>query len=211
MFTPDWYKSAHERFKLAYPRIMFGATVAALVITGLGMAYAPPYVPSPYQLRERKMKAVEFNTEIYIPPPPKEIKAPEVPVQEIEASDDADAEDTIGITDFNPFQPPAVPSAAASGPEEFVPFDSPPRLVHAEQPEYPSLAKQAEAEGTVWVVVTIDENGRVIAARVVESTTNEILERACLEAARKFLFEPAKQRDVPVKCQIKIPFTFSLD
>lgn len=211
MFVPNWYETAHQRFKRMYPRIMFVSTLAAVALTGMGMAFSPPYVPSPYQLRERKMKAVEFNTEIYIPPPPKELSAPEMPVQEIEASDDADAEDTMAITDFNPFAPPEIPRGSSTGPEEFVAFDAPPVLVHAEAPEYPDMAQAAEAEGTIRVVVTIDENGRVIDARIAESTASEMLEEACIQAAMKFLFEPARQRDVPVKCQIMVPFNFSLD
>jgi TonB family protein len=211
MFIPEWYETAHQRFKRMYPRIMFVATVAAVALTGLGAIFSPPYVPSPYELRERKMQAVEFNTEIYIPPPPKELTAPEMPVQEIEASDDADAEDTMAITDFNPFEPPAIPRGSGSGPEEFVAFDSPPVLVHAEAPEYPDMAQQAESVGTIEVVITIDENGQVIHARIARSTASEMLEQAVLRAARKFLFEPARQRDVPVKCQIMVPFNFSLD
>ena len=118
---------------------------------------------------------------------------------------------TIGITDFNPFAPPEIPQAVTSTPEDFVAFDSPPVLVHAEPPEYPDLARQAEADGTVTVVVTIDVTGRVINARVHDSDTIEALEQAAINAAYKFLFEPAKQRDVPVPCQILVPFEFSLN
>lgn len=211
MFTPNWYQSAHERLKLKYTKYMFFAALVALILTGLAMAFSPPYVPSPYQLRERKVIAVKVATEIYIPPPPKDIAAPEMPVQDIEATDDDDAVDTIGITDFNPFEPPSIPQATMARPDDFVAYDSPPKCVHRESPEYPDLAKRAEAEGKVTVVVTIGVTGRVINARVYESDTIEALERAALDAAMKFLFEPAKQRDVPVKCQILIPFTFSLD
>ena len=127
MFTPNWYQSAHERLKLKYTKYMFFAALVALILTGLGMAFSPPYVPSPYQLRERKVIAVEVATEIYIPPPPKDIAAPEMPVQDIEATDDADAVDTIGITDFNPFEPPSIPQATKARPPDFLPFDSPPK------------------------------------------------------------------------------------
>ena len=211
MFTPDWYQTAHQQLKLRYPRYVFGASLGALVLTGLGMVFSPPYIESPFQLRERKMVAVNIQTEIYIPPPPKDIIAPEMPVQEFEASDDADAEDTIGMTDFNPFEPPSIPQATSAAPEEFVAYDSPPQLVHAEPAEYPEMAHEAQATGTVKVVVTIDVNGRVVAAMVLESDTIESLEKAALEAARKFLFRPAMQRDTPVRCQIMIPFGFSLD
>lgn len=209
MWAPDWYESAHEKLKLKYGKYMFFSALGALVITGLGAVFSPPYVPSPYQLRERKVVTVDLPDDIVIPPPPKDIATPELPTS-FEASDDAAAEETIAPTDFNPFQPPAVPSAP-SAPEDFFAFDSPPKPVYREAPEYPDIARQAEAEGVVEVLVTIDENGRVIAAAVYDSDTIEALERAAIAAAMKFLFEPARQRDVPVKCRVIIPFTFSLD
>jgi periplasmic protein TonB len=210
VFTPDWYDSAHEQLKLRYPRYTFIATMLALVITGLSMVYSPPYIPAPYQLRERKVVAVNTQTEVFVPVMPSRVDAPDMPIQEVEATDDADAVETIGITDFNPFAPPEIPTAVMTRPEDFVAYDSAPVLVHSEAAEYPDLARQAEVEGTVTVVVTIDVTGRVVDARVQDSDTITALEQAALEAARKFLFEPAKQRDVPVQCQILIPFSFSL-
>ena len=77
--------------------------------------------------------------------------------------------------------------------------------------EYPELARQAEAEGVVNLLVTIDESGRVIAAKVQTSDAIESLEKAAIAAAMKWLFKPAKQRDKPVKVRIIIPFRFSLN
>jgi TonB family protein len=211
MFTTNWYETAHQKLKLNYPKFMFGASVAAVVVCGLGMAFSPPYVESPYQLREKKMSAVTISEQIYIPPPPKEFAAPELPVQEIEASDDADAEDTIGITDFNPFEPPSIPQASSSAPEEFVAFDSPPEVVYSEAPEYPEMAQESEASGTVWVIVVINEEGKVVSAEISESDAAPALEEAAIEAAYKFLFNPAKQRDRAVRCRIMIPFDFGLE
>ncbi|MCK4303654.1 MAG: energy transducer TonB [Candidatus Eisenbacteria sp.] len=211
MFTPNWYESAHEKLKQKYKKYMFCAALAALVLSGLGMVFSPPYVESPYQLRERKVQAVNVSTEIYIPPPPKELSAPELPVQDIEASDAEDAEETMGITDFNPFEPPAIPQASGGVPPDFVAYDSPPEAVHLQPPEYPDLAKQAQAEGMVMVEVVIDENGRVIHASIYDSDTTEILELAALAAAKKCLFKPAMQRDTPVKCRVCIPFNFTLN
>lgn len=211
MFTNDWYETAHQRLKLDYPKFMFAASVAAIVVCGLGMVFSPPYVESPYTLREKKMVAVSFSEQLYIPPPPSDIAAPELPVQEIEASDDADAEDTIGITDFNPFEPPSVPHANTSAPEEFVAYDSPPEVVYSEAPEYPEMAQESEASGTVWVIVVISEEGKVISAEIHKSDAAPALEEAAIEAAFKFLFNPAKQRDRAVRCRIMIPFDFGLE
>jgi protein TonB len=94
-------------------------------------------------------------------------------------------------------------------PERFVAFDEPPRVVRAAEPVYPELARQAEIEGTVEVFVTIDETGRVIDAVVARSDV-DILNQAAIDAAFKFVFTPALQRDVPVKARIMIPFKFAL-
>lgn len=209
MFAPNWYESAHEKLKARYSRIMFFSTLTGLAVTGLGFVFAPPYVPAPYTLRERTAVAVETPTDIVIPPPPADVERPDLFAKEFEASDDADAVETIAPTDFNPFEPPEIPSAPPA-PEDFVAYDSAPVLIHSEAPEYPSMAMQAESEGTVNVVVVIDESGRVVQAYIANSTANEILQQAALEAARKFLFKPAMQRDVPVKCRIMIPFNFGL-
>ena len=83
--------------------------------------------------------------------------------------------------------------------------------IHTVAPRYPDLARQAGAEGTVLVEVTLDERGRVIAARVVRHDTVESLRRAALEAARGWLFRPALQRGKPVSTRIEIPFTFRID
>ena len=209
MFTPDWYESAHQQLRLHYPRNVFAAFVLALAVLGLGTVYSPPYVPAPYQLRERRVAPVDVQTEVVVPDAPPDIGVPpEAPVREVEAADDAGAVETIGITDFNPFAPPDLPPAGPARPESFVAYDSPPVLVHAEEAEYPDLARAAGAEGTVTVLVTIDVTGRVIEAAVSRSNTVPALEAAALAAARRFLFEPAKQRDVPVSCQIEIPFAF---
>jgi TonB family protein len=207
--SPSWLRSAHFHLEQNYRKYMTVASAIAIVIHILAFKFSPPYTPSPYQLREKKLTSVELPEEIVIPPPPKEIARPQLP-QEAEISEEASEEETIAPTGFDPFAPPIVPQSGDLD-EKFVAFDDPPKVVHQEVPVYPELARQAEAEGKVWVRVTIDENGRVIRATIENSTSIEALEHAAIEAAHKWLFRPAKQRDIPVKCQIVIPFEFSLE
>ena len=209
MFAPNWYESAHQQLKLRYPRYMFYSSLAAVVLSGLGAVFSPPYIPTPYQLRERTAVSVELPDEIIVPPPPADVARPEI-ARAFEESDEADATETIAPTDFNPFAPPEIPQAPPS-PDEFVAYDSPPVLIHAEQPDYPELAMSGQFEGKIMVVVTIDEYGKVIQAYIQNSTANLVLQQAALDAAKRFLFKPAMQRDVPVKCRIMIPFTFGLN
>jgi protein TonB len=196
-------------FKKKYSKYLEVALAGAVVIHVAIFVFAPPYVPQPYKLREKKLSLVELPQNIEIPPPPEEIERPQLP-QEAEISDDVSEEETIAPTEFNPFEPPVIPSQPDM-PEVFFAYDSPPQVIRTVNPEYPELASEAEAEGVVQVEVTIDETGRVTYARVVASDTIESLNLAALEAAKKFLFKPAKQRDMAVKCRIVIPFRFTLD
>jgi protein TonB len=200
--------TANTVFKQKYTRYFEYALVVAVIVHGAVFYFAPPYVPSPYKLAERKIEVLNLPEAMEVPPPPEDIERPQLP-QEAEISDDVSEDATIAPTAFNPFEPPVIPSQPET-PDVFFAYDSPPELIRAVQPTYPDLAREAEAEGVVLVEVTIDETGRVTDARIRESDTIQALNLAALEAARKFLFKPAKQRDVPVKCRITIPFRFTL-
>jgi TonB family protein len=98
----------------------------------------------------------------------------------------------------------------AGGQEAFVAFDTPPERLLEVRPEYPTLAIEAHSQGVVLVLVTIDETGKVIEAVVVSSNVIVPLEEAAIKAARATPFRPAKQRDVPVKARVVLPFRFAL-
>ena len=200
---------ANFQFKQKYMRTLEIALLVAGLIHLIAFLAVPPIDITPYSLEEEELVAVDIPDEIFIPPPPEEIERPKLPT-ELEISDDASLDETIPETDFNPFDPPEITEDTGGG-ESFFAFDTPPQPLKQSSPEYPELARQAGAEGTVWVTVTIDETGRVIDAVVTESDTIQSLEQAALKAARDWLFTPAKQRDQPVKARITIPFGFSLN
>jgi protein TonB len=200
---------ANFEFKSKYLRVLEITLLIALAVHLIAIFTVPPYQIKPYQLRERKMQAIDVPEDIVIPPPPKEIEHPALPT-ELEISEDVGLDETIPETDFNPFAPPVIPEDSGSDATAFYAFDSPPQPIKQVSPQYPELARAAGAEGMVVVEVTIDETGRVIAARVVQSNTIQSLNEAAKQAAMGWLFTPAKQRDVPVKCRISIPFEFSL-
>lgn len=201
-------ESANFAFKERYARVLEISLLIALAFHLAVIFIVPPMEIQPYRLKERKMQAVDIPDEIVIPPPPAEVERPVLPT-ELEVSDDVSLEETIPETDFNPFAPPEMTKETGSA-ETFYAFDSPPTPIKTVAPTYPSLAKEAGAEGTVLVEVTIDETGRVVAAKVVKSTTIKSLEDAAKKAAMGWLFTPAKQRDIPVKAKIIIPFEFHL-
>jgi len=202
--------SANEALKRSYGKYMDIGIAVAVFVHIVAFAVAPEYKPSPYQLRESgKIQAVDVPDEIVVPPPPKEIERPELP-QEAEISDDVSEDETIAPTGFDPFEPPVIPQAPKAS-TVFVAFDSPPEPIRRVEPVYPEQALMAGMEGHVKVEVVIDEIGRVIEARVVKTDATDALNEAARQAALKWLFKPARQRDVPVKCRIVIPFTFKAD
>ncbi len=199
---------ANFEFKSKYMRTLEISLLLALAIHLAVIFAVPPIEIQPYKLREKKMQAIEIPEDIVIPPPPKEIERPALPT-ELEVSEDVSMEETIPETDFNPFAPPEI-QEDTGGSGSFYAFDTPPQPIKTVAPDYPDLARAAGAEGTVLVEVTIDETGRVIAARIIKSTTIASLEEAAKKAAMGWLFTPAKQRDQAVKARIAIPFEFTL-
>jgi protein TonB len=198
----------HFKLKERYGRYLKIAGLLAISFHLLGAVLSPPYVPTPYQLREEKLQLIEIPDEIVVPPPPKTIERPQIPA-EMEISDLANPLETLAPNAPEGLLAGPITRPPDPGPQTF--WDAKPVAVHQVVPTYPELARQAEAEGTVHVAVVINETGRVISAEVIESTATEILELAAVSAAYQWLFKPAMQRDVPVKSTIVIPFVFSLD
>ncbi len=78
------------------------------------------------------------------------------------------------------------------------------------QAKYTRDAKQAEIEGLVRIEVTVDESGKVIAARVLNGLGYG-LDEAALEAARKCVFEPATLCGRPVVGTAVVSERFELE
>jgi len=74
-------------------------------------------------------------------------------------------------------------------------------------PEYPAIAKQAKASGSVTVQVTIDEDGNVISARSMSG--HPLLQSAAVTAARQAKFSPTKLSGQPVKVNGILVYTFA--
>jgi len=77
------------------------------------------------------------------------------------------------------------------------------------EPDYPPLAKAARVSGSVVVEVTIDEEGKVFAARAISG--HPLLKDAAVGAAREWTFSQTMLTGVPVRVIGTITFNFSLD
>jgi len=77
----------------------------------------------------------------------------------------------------------------------------PPEVMKRFRPDYPLDAFQARIQGSVDVMVTIDTDANVKEAHVYQSSGNESLDRAALDAVRRYLFRPARRGDEIVEAQ----------
>ena len=194
---------ANARFQSRYRTAITIAGALAATVHLAGALAAPPYAPTPFQLSEPRIKG--FETPEYRPvQPPAKLRRPVLdPVEGPVDTPDVELPKNFG-KDLEPPPPPD------PNPGDFIYWDEDPELVRSVQPEYPDIARQAEAVGKVVLLVEIDDTGRVVDARVTRSTAIGALEKAAIRAVRKWLFKPAMQRDRPVKCWVEIPFSFAL-
>jgi periplasmic protein TonB len=92
----------------------------------------------------------------------------------------------------------------------FVAVEKEPEVVVMAKPEYPDIAKRAGVEGTVYVKILIEKDGKPKKAVIIKSTT-DIFNDVTLAAAMKCVFTPAIQNKQPVPVWIVVPFKFKLN
>lgn len=77
-------------------------------------------------------------------------------------------------------------------------------------PEYPEKARREGREGRVLLRVLVDEQGRSKSTEVNRSSGSEALDRAAVQAIRRWRFSPARYGNKPVENWVKIPIDFRL-
>jgi TonB family protein len=71
--------------------------------------------------------------------------------------------------------------------------DGPLQFLHKVNPEYPSAARKRQKEGSVNVIVTIDEKGTLVKVDVVEATS-QMFVGAVVEALKQSTYLPAYRK-----------------
>jgi protein TonB len=200
---------ANLEFKLKYRKYLDVALIASLAIHLVAFVLLPSIEITGSKTVIDEIEVIEIPPEVDIPPPPKEIARPKIPVESLDES--VEEEETIEDTSFDPTNLPDAPPPPPPGGQEFYVFDKAPKPKKIVQPEYPMLARQAEIEGTIIVKITVDERGRVLHASILKSAAQNIFDKAALEAVKQWIFEPAEQSGNPVKATITVPLEFSLN
>ena len=192
------------------------AMLSALVLHGLVVFLGPPLLLQRPVIREwrpqLRTRLIEIEDETilkrykYSPEPIRpDIPGPKSTV--IEVTDEPQLPD---IPPLVPLEPHFAGLSGGEASRFTMAQESSPQPIIMVDPEYPSMARAAEAEGTVRVRAVVDEFGFVVDVAIDSSDTIGLLENAALNAAKKWRFRPAKQGNVPVQVIVIIPFTFRM-
>lgn len=115
--------------------------------------------------------------------------------------------DTPRATDiYTPPSPPAPPAAVADI-SAAVDISS----KNMNPPKYPPSAYRAGIQGEVVLIVSVDASGNVTDVSVEKSSRNRDLDRAAMEAARKWRFNPAVVNGQKAAGRVRVPVNFTLN
>ena len=106
---------------------------------------------------------------------------------------------------------PAPPAAVTAPPAPITPPDASAATLRNSPPEYPVESRRRHEQGTVRLRVLITVEGRVKEIGVTRSSGFDRLDKAALDAVRKWHFQPGSQAGVPVEAvgTLAIPFTLT--
>ncbi len=208
--TTATYKavSANDLFKAKYNLYIRWSLAGAIVFTLLFFLFSPKYKPNPYKIYNEEMEVVDLPDQVDIPDIPKETPKPQVQVEAVPdemADEDVEVADALidadEMLDFGDMYD--------SGDGSFEVSQDKPVLINFSSPEYPEIARASHLEGTVVVKVQVGTDGSVLQAVVIKSV-HPTLDREAVKAAKRCKFKPGKQRGIPVKAWMAIPFAFTI-
>lgn len=105
-----------------------------------------------------------------------------------------------------PAPPPAPPAPAA--PQGMADLDAPVPISRP-APRYPPQALRRNVGGSVRVLATVAPDGSVERLELAEGSGNRDLDRAAMEAVRRWTFRPATRNGQPVTATVVIPLEFN--
>lgn len=107
-----------------------------------------------------------------------------------------------------PAPPPAPPAPPAPNPDMEASVDISSKNMNP--PKYPPRAYQQGAQGTVILIIDVDAEGNVTNVTVEKSSRNRDLDRAAMDAARKWRFNPSIVNGQKAAGRVRVPVDFTL-
>jgi protein TonB len=112
-----------------------------------------------------------------------------------------------------PAQPPATTSNSTPAPAPAAPKQAQTggqirqaELIRKKDPEYPKIARDAGAKGTVELLATIGPDGRVKTVKVIKG--HPMLTKAASDAVMQWLYKPTMLNGVAVEGQVQVQVNF---
>lgn len=78
------------------------------------------------------------------------------------------------------------------------------------EPRYPKLAQRRNQQGVVMLDVIVDERGDPITVAILESSGFPILDKAAIDAVKRWSFKPEQRNSQFVKSRVHIPVAFEI-
>lgn len=89
-------------------------------------------------------------------------------------------------------------------------IEAEPDFASMSAPKYPRIARKKGWEGEVLVKAFVDKYGKPLKVRVKESSGHDVLDKAAIDAVRKWKFVPAKMGSSNYDSETEIPVQFVL-
>ena len=107
-------------------------------------------------------------------------------------------------------EPPAPPPAPPAPPAQQSVADlDAPVPINRPAPRYPPQALRRSVGGSVRVLATVAPDGSVERLELAEGSGNRDLDRAAMEAVRRWTFRPATRNGQPVTATVVVPLEFN--
>lgn len=211
-------------------RRVLGRVAVALFATGvtLSLFLVLPVLQTISAQRNADLEVQSLEVAELPPPPPpppeeevEEEEAPETPPELTESAPPLDLsqlemalEPTVGEGLFGDFTVKLVNQlveGGGAGLDEIFSLsdlDQKPRPIFQRPPTYPAELRKQKRQGTVYVLFTVDRQGRVADAKV-DKSTDPAFERPAIEAVKQWKFEPGTRKGEPVQFRMRVPITFN--
>ena len=207
--------SANAEFKGQYNKTLRWSVLIAIMVTIVAFIVSPEIKFTPYKLRTEEIEIVDLEDQaedIELPPPPAEAPPPPKVIEaapDDEVADDVDIADTF--VDMESILTSGMQAIDLGGNDGFIVSQEKPRLKPSSYrpPEYPEMARLSQMQGTVVVKILVGPTGDVLDAQILKGI-HPLLDREALKVARKTKWIPGKQRNIPVKCWMALPYNFTL-
>ncbi|WHL18889.1 energy transducer TonB [Stenotrophomonas acidaminiphila] len=202
---------------LSWPRIAGIAFVIALHLAALMMLLIPAVAPKAAAEKERNVMVTLVDAPPPPPPPPpppqdtppppvKNLAPPKPsplpPPPEAPVVDIPEPRPTDVVTPPSPPSPPAQVTDIQASVDISSKNMNPPR--------YPPAAFRAGIQGEVILIIDVDASGNVTNVSVEKSSRNRDLDRAAMDAARKWKFNPSVINGQKAAGRVRVPVNFAL-